>query len=439
MNVTAVIAECNPLHRGHEYLLQSARRRTGADFVVLALSGNYVQRGEPAVIGKYERARALLRCGADLVLELPLYYACGGADYFARGAVALLSSLGVVTDLCFGSESGDTAAVMRAGKALAAETPERQKALRAYLRQGLPYPAARERAWAENLFSTPNDLLAAEYCKALTLCGSAIRPHAVKRIAAASASALRAAALDIRTQAASANVQTDGQAADDADKRRDAAAQAAADITRQAGSQTYDDAAALLRSSLPAPMRGALAESCGRCAPLSADDFSLPLLYRLRMGAAPLTDCLDVSPDLQDRIQNLLPQFLSWTQFCALLKTKNLTYTRLSRALLHLLLDVRRDYMEEYLAAGTVGYARVLGFRRSAAPLLQSIGQNAAVPLLTKLAGAERRLAPPFDRMLAEEVRAAEFYDTVARQRFAAGAPALPPLPRECQRPIVII
>ena len=119
MTVTGIIMECNPFHEGHAYLLKEARRRTGADYIVVALSGDYVQRGEPAVFDKYIRAEQVLRAGADLVLELPLYAACGSAEYFARGAVALLDRLGVVTDLCFGSESGDTDYIMRNARLLA--------------------------------------------------------------------------------------------------------------------------------------------------------------------------------------------------------------------------------------------------------------------------------------------------------------------------------
>ena len=119
MKVTGIIMECNPFHEGHEYLLREARKRTGADYIVTAMSGDYVQRGEPAVFDKYIRAEQILKAGADLVLELPLYAACGSAEYFARGGVFLLDRLGVVTDLCFGSESGDISYIMENARRLA--------------------------------------------------------------------------------------------------------------------------------------------------------------------------------------------------------------------------------------------------------------------------------------------------------------------------------
>ena len=104
MRVTGIIAECNPLHEGHRYLIKEAREKTCADYIVIVLSGDYVQRGAPSILSREVRTEALLSAGADLVVELPLYASCSGADYFARGAVALMENLGVVTDLAFGSE-----------------------------------------------------------------------------------------------------------------------------------------------------------------------------------------------------------------------------------------------------------------------------------------------------------------------------------------------
>ena len=121
MRVIGIIAEFNPFHKGHEYLIQKARERTGADYVVVAMSGDYVQRGAPSILSREIRAEALLRAGVDLVVELPLYVSSSGADYFARGGVALLESLGVITDLVFGSESGDLASLRAVAGRLVAE------------------------------------------------------------------------------------------------------------------------------------------------------------------------------------------------------------------------------------------------------------------------------------------------------------------------------
>ncbi len=183
MKTVAVICEYNPFHRGHAALFARIRAQFGEDArIVCLMSGNFVQRGEPAVFDKFTRARAALTCGADLVLELPVTLALQSAEGFA-GGVRLLAKLGVVDALAFGSECGDLAALLRVARAV--ETPEYAGALRGALDTGLSYPAARERALAALggqtvILRAPNDILAVEYLRALH--GTQIAPFAVPRI-----------------------------------------------------------------------------------------------------------------------------------------------------------------------------------------------------------------------------------------------------------------
>lgn len=401
MRVTAVIAECNPLHQGHVYLLQKAREKTDADYLLLLISGDYVQRGEPAVIDKYARTLALLSCGADAVLELPVPYACSGADYFARGAVSLLDQLGVVTTLCFGSESGDLAALEKSAALLQEESVSFQKAMQEGLRSGLSYPAAKAAALAQNAPAGSNDLLATEYCKVLRQRGSTICPHAVCRTKAASASSLRQIMLP--------------QEKKDKEDREEKE----------------------LEKELPPPMYALWQERLGKSAPLGADDFSWPLLYRLRMADLPgqaLTDYLDVSPALAARIEKCLPAFTTYTAFCGLVKSRNFTYTRISRALLHILLELRQDDLAQWIDAGITGYARLLGFRKQAAPLLGAIKENSSIPLISKLSRGPDLLTPPFVSMLETDIRTSMLYQDGARQKYHNSLPQI----HECQRsPIV--
>lgn len=398
MRVTAVIAECNPLHQGHVYLLQKAREETDADYLLLLISGDYVQRGEPAVIDKYARTSALLSCGVDAVLELPVPYACSGADYFARGAVSLLDQLGVVTTLCFGSESGDLAALEKSAALLQEESASFQKTMQDGLRSGLPYPAAKAVALAQNAPAGSNDLLATEYCKVLRQRSSTIRPYAVCRTEAASASSLRQIMLP--------------QGKDDKEEIE-------------------------LEKELPPPMYALWQESLGKSFPLGADDFSWPLLYRLRMANRPgqtLTDYLDVSPALAARIEKYLPAFTTYTAFCGLVKSRNFTYTRISRALLHVLLELRQDDLAQWIDAGITGYARLLGFRKQAAPLLSAIKENSSIPLISKLSRGPDLLTPPFVSMLETDIRTAMLYQDGVRQKYHSYLPQI----HECQRsPIV--
>ena len=366
MKTAGIIAECNPLHRGHEYLFAEAKRMTGADYTIAVISGDFVQRGIPAVTDKYTRARQILAAGADLVLELPLYYACGGADCFARGAVALLSKLGIVNDLVFGSESGDIDGMLRTAQALADESPAFREVLRSALKEGLSWPQARNRALESAGIAAvpdaPNDILGTEYCKALLLRGSSISPHAVRRIRTASASELR-------------------------EQLRGG-------------------------SFLPSAPD-----------PVFEDDFSLPLLWTVNglagAGSSPLSGFVDVSDSLSDRILRCRAEFDSWTSFCQMLKSRDLTYTRVSRALLHILLGIKKDHLAQYEQNDLIGYARILGFRKESEPLVRRLSDTAEIPLVASPASDSAALAPLFLRMLQEDFRAALLYDTVVSQKYS--------------------
>ena len=171
-NVIGIVAEYNPFHNGHARLIEQTRARLGADCpVVCVMSGDFVQRGSPAVYAKFARAEAAARCGADLVLELPLPWALSSAEGFARGAVGLLGSLGVVTHLGFGSECGELEPLQRVAEALL--DPLLGEDLRAELQAGIPFAAARQQAVARRvgalaeLLQAPNNILAVEYLKAI--------------------------------------------------------------------------------------------------------------------------------------------------------------------------------------------------------------------------------------------------------------------------------
>lgn len=185
MAVVGVICEYNPFHLGHARQFRLIRERFGGDTPILCLmSGNYVQRGEPAVFDKFQRARAAVRCGADLVLELPLTCALSSAEGFADGGVEILERLGVADTLCFGSEHGDVEALRETARLLL--LPAFGEALREALRGGVSFAAARAEAVRRmggdaSLLRRPNDILAVEYCKALERRGSAMTAAAVLR------------------------------------------------------------------------------------------------------------------------------------------------------------------------------------------------------------------------------------------------------------------
>ena len=146
MKTAGIIAEYNPFHTGHEYQINYIKEKLRTDYIVIAMSGDFVQRGTPALFSKYVRAEMALRSGADLVLELPVSISSASAELFARGGVQLLDGLGVTDILCFGSECGDTDALMELAKILAEEPEAFQDALRRNLKDGMTFPKARSMA-----------------------------------------------------------------------------------------------------------------------------------------------------------------------------------------------------------------------------------------------------------------------------------------------------
>ena len=188
MKTVGLITEYNPFHKGHEYQIRYAREILGADYIVIAMSGDFVQRGAPALMEKHLRAEMALLGGADLILEMPVQTATASAEGFAAGGVSLLDGLGVVDELCFGSECGDTEALMNIAQILVKEPFEYRKLLQQNLRTGMSFPAARSSALIrymrekatsvhntfgvssehiELILSSPNNILGIEYCKAL--------------------------------------------------------------------------------------------------------------------------------------------------------------------------------------------------------------------------------------------------------------------------------
>ncbi len=191
MKVAAIICEYNPFHNGHQFHIEETRRKTGADAVVAIMSGNFVQRGDVAVFPKNLRAQAAIRGGADLVLELPVPFATGSAEFFAQGAVKTLDSLGIIDYLSFGAECSNAEKLLGLAELFTNEPPEFADLIKLYSKDGLSFPAARAKAAAEfagsdagEILSSPNNILGIEYCKALLKLNSKIKPCVIERTGA---------------------------------------------------------------------------------------------------------------------------------------------------------------------------------------------------------------------------------------------------------------
>ena len=197
MKIVGIIAEYNPFHKGHEFHIEKAKKITGADAAIIIMSGDYVQRGIPSIMPKHLRTQMALACGADVVLELPVCYATGSAEYFATGAVSLLEALGCVDYLCFGSECGEIKILQQIADVLCKEPAHYKVLLQKHFKNGNTFPAARKLAFIEYLnqhkslscipeqiskiLDSPNNILGIEYLKALSCLNSSIEPVTITR------------------------------------------------------------------------------------------------------------------------------------------------------------------------------------------------------------------------------------------------------------------
>lgn len=393
-----IIAEYNPFHSGHAYQLLEAKSLSRCSRAAVIMSGAFVQRGTPAAFDKFTRARWALESGADIVLELPAAFACAHAERFAAGGVASLAAAGIVGAIAFGAEDASLPRLER--MAFAEETPAFRQCLAEKLGEGLSYPAARAEALKSAVGSaagaSPNNILAAEYIRAMAALAPGIEAIPVQRIGAAhdstDASGGFASASAIRNAAEEKDL-------------------------------------AFIESAVPAAVYGdilSLLEE-GR-APASLERLGSAALYALRrMEKTALASLPDVAEGLENP---LYEKVRSETELHAMLmavKTKRYTLARLRRTAAHALLGFDKRFFSDHTAPR---YLRVLGVRRDALPLLSAMQERASLPIVT-----DRR------SYLALDAAAKALYD---RDLFAAELQAMAfPVPQsaknEFARPLLIV
>ena len=447
MVVNGIIAEYNPFHNGHQYHVERSRVETGADYCVIVLSSNFTQRGEPAIVDKFTRARMALECGADLVLELPIACSASSAESFAQGGVSLLHQLGVVDHVCFGSECGDVGILSKFAKILLEEPKSYVEDLRSGLAAGHSYPVARNRALMDyspelaqykDVLSSPNNILGIEYVKAILKYKSKLTPHTILRVGSnyhdrsfgseyCSALAIREAIFSHGSS--NKHVTLPDVFTEDGPLHNGSAS----GLSTQISGSDFDASASLSRQ-MPKKAVQILTASLRETPAMTIDDFSQMLLYKLLIEKKEGYErYLDVTSELSDRIRNSLGQFQSYSSFCDQLKRKNMTYTRISRSLLHVLLGMTKEDAFRNDTNSHLPYARVLGFRKDAEPLLGEIKKSSSIPLVTKLADAPQLLSPDAMDFLNRELQYGSIYESMAALK--AGRRARD----ERQIPIVIV
>lgn len=432
MKTIGIIAEYNPFHNGHAYQIAEIRRRAQADFIVIAMSGDFVQRGAPACADKFTRARMALSCGADLVIELPVLWSAASAEHFAMAGVTLFEKMGCVGALCFGAETESLCRLSALSGVLAEEPEAYRLALSAHLKEGLSFPAARAKALGvkspNDLLSSPNNILAVEYLKALRRRNSPIAPLLLKREGAGyhektiGLCAPDAISQEVSAPAASATAIREllirPSCAAQKPREPENGESPAVEDARFSGANGR--ASDLLRCSMPKHAYSELMEYQKSHPFLDSDDFSEILGYLLLTTSIDtLRQTADITPDIANRIFGNRHSCHSYSDFCLHLKSRNVTYTRCSRILLHLILNLTEQDAALGARLDYIPYLRVLGFRRAAAPLLSELKSTASVPVITKLSAASVVLSGEAYAMLEKDLFAGELYRQVRNEKAA--------------------
>lgn len=404
MKVAGIIAEYNPFHNGHVYHIEEVRKKTGAEYVIAIMSGNFVQRGAPAIADKYSRAEMALLGGADLVIELPTVAAVSSAELFARTGVSILNATGIVSYLGFGCETEHTEWLEKLAILFAEEPEDYQKELNQGMKEGLTFPAARARAArqyfertdsdagnekeVEEILNNPNNILAIEYLKAIRQTGAQIHPCSILR----RGSGYHDATLDLGMESGLVSATAIRHTLKTMDKEK-------MDTT-------------FLSTVMPRACFNVLEKSRKTGVIVEEDQCSALLRYKLFLERDFYTKYAGIKEELANRIQNERDQFSTFTDFCARLKTKNITYTNVSRALTSILLDITWTDMEGIKTIGCAPYIRVLGFRKAAAPLMTAL-KDAAVPVITKVAEGEKKLGEAEKALLEIDLRSGNIYNSL--------------------------
>ena len=363
MNVVGIIAEYNPFHKGHAYQIQKAKEQCGAEFAVVVMNGDFVQRGEPAIFDKYTRTKEALLGGADLIFELPVRFGLSSAGDFAMGGILALNALPFVTHLCFGTETGDLTPLLQAATFLCNEPDSYRTRVKHFVKQGILYPKARSLAWAAEsglpteTWDSPNNILGLEYCVALQKLHSKIKPFTIRR---------------------------EGQGYHDNDTP------ALSDFP----------SATFLRKQI---------RKAGEKENLSLSDFSSLIGYSL-LTAKDLCRIKDITPDLSDRIRNELPKYREINEFVKTIKNPSLTTGRIKRSFFQCLFDIEKE-------EPVMPYLRVLGMKKEASSLL-SQKENASCQILTKLAFDVPKMDDTAKKLFAKDLLASDLYRQVFCHKY---------------------
>ncbi|MDE6209435.1 MAG: nucleotidyltransferase family protein [Lachnospiraceae bacterium] len=379
MKTVGIITEFNPFHKGHRYIISKAKEVTGADFCIIITSGSFVQRGEPSFIDKYTKTTIALRNGADLVIELPIPFSCASAEYFATCAVTLLNNLNIVDFLAFGVEANNLDVLNKVADILIEEPDEYKKLLKLNLSCGYNFVSSRSKSLSALLpdidlsfINGPNNILGLEYIKALKKLNSPITPVCISRI--------NAGYHDVFDDTPSANddFTSDTYISDTSCNNINNRLYSASNLRNLEDKQLV---------SLLADIDTAYEYNYAKTYPVRLNNSFSAVAGTLILSAINNSNNIyfDVPDYLFDKIKNNFSRYTCYSDFILSLKSKDISYTSISRALLHIVLNITTELVNNMIADNYGNYIRILGFKKDSTILFKNIKNNSDIKLITNV------------------------------------------------------
>ena len=363
-HIVGIIAEYNPFHNGHLYHIEKVKEMFPDSPIILVLGGNFTERGDVSILDKWEKTDIAIKCGIDLVVELPFPFSCSSADIFAKGSLDILNYLGV-TDLVFGSESDDIEGIKKLVET-ELSNPDFDNLVQVYLRMGYNYPTSLSKALEDitgDCFKLPNDILGISYVKAIYSNNYKITPHTIKRTN------------DYHSK------ELDNMSINSATSIREALLNNK-DIKDSVPVITYNY---LKNKKIP-----------------KLDDYFNLLKYKI-ISCNDLAIYNLVDSGIATKLKKEILNSYSFDEFINKVKSKNLTYSRLSRTLIYILCDYTKNMAKEF---NKIRYIRLLGFSNSGRDYLNKIKKDIDIPIISKFTKEK-------DKMLEYEYQITKIYSLI--------------------------
>lgn len=397
MNLLGLIVEYNPFHNGHLYHLNESKKITNATHTIAVMSGNFMQRGTPALLDKFTRAEMAVKNGVDLVVELPTLYACQSAEIFSHGGITLLNSLNCVNSVCFGSEIGNIDILYLIAEILIEEPVVFKNKLKNYLGVGLPFPKARAAALfdyiSENklydtskealleILNSPNNILGIEYIKSILKLDSKIKPYTINRVNSGYNS------LNVNDSICSASAIRNALKTSSLDT-----------INYTMPKPTYEIINNIVNSGFNLVYN---------------DDFYQILSAIILRDKANLANYFEVNEGIENKIYNSIFKCKNIEELQNEIKSKRYTMTKISRTLNNIMLGIKRDDIIKTKDLKELPYLRVLAFNDRGCEILKEIKKNSEIEVITKFSKIKHIDSDIFNTLISYDIKATNMYSLI--------------------------